>query len=156
MIIIADQILLYRKIHVLLLLFFCDVIFKFCIEHPEKIFWSRHWLALIVHPFHSRVGIQADLTFLPAYRFSFWRWSFLIYQVLTTPPLIWAKCMGRRWKAKKKRWIKERVKHEGGAISRMEGLALKELLEERGKEVHAVSLKVLIPINWLINPRIFM
>ena len=42
MIIIADQILLYRKIHVLLLLFFCDVIFKFCIKHPEKIFWSRH------------------------------------------------------------------------------------------------------------------
>ena len=36
MIIIADQILLYYKIHVLLLLFFCDVIFKFCIEHPEK------------------------------------------------------------------------------------------------------------------------
>ena len=44
MIIIEDQILLYRKIHVLLLLFFCDVIFKFCIEHPEKIFWSRHCL----------------------------------------------------------------------------------------------------------------
>ena len=44
MIIIADQIILYRKIHVLLLLFFCDVIFKFCIEHLEKNFWSHHCL----------------------------------------------------------------------------------------------------------------
>ncbi len=43
MIIIADQILLYRKIHVLLLFFFfCDVIFKFFIEHPEKNLWNRH------------------------------------------------------------------------------------------------------------------
>ena len=35
MFIIADQILLYRKIHVLLLLF-CDITFKFCNDHPEK------------------------------------------------------------------------------------------------------------------------
>jgi hypothetical protein len=42
-IIIADQILLCRKIYVLLLFFiFGNVIFKFCIDHPQKNFLSRH------------------------------------------------------------------------------------------------------------------
>ena len=59
MIIIADQILLYRKIHVLLLLLcFCDVIFKFCIKHPKKIFWSRHCMQQIIRLISSLTFIK--------------------------------------------------------------------------------------------------
>ena len=46
MIIIVDQIFLYRKIHVLWFFFFRDFIFKFCNEHPGKNSWSRHWSRL--------------------------------------------------------------------------------------------------------------
>ncbi len=37
--------------------FFCDVIFKFCIEHPEKKFWSRHWSFV---PYNNRICLKKN------------------------------------------------------------------------------------------------
>ena len=47
--------------------------------------------------------------------------------------------------------VDERIVAMKRAISK-----LTKIVEEKDLQIATVSLKVLIPINWLINPRIFM